>query len=319
MWATTNAISPLGPASSAWVKVNKDGSATLITGATDNGGGQYGAYAQIVAEVLSIPYDSVSVIGADTGIAPYELGTGGSRTTYRVGNSVRLAAEDAKKQLLELASHRLDAPPEILELKGRKIFIKTMPERSVALADIAASSLTSRKGPIMGTGQQEREQLLSEMAAHSGEVDTGTYSAHAALVEVDPETGLVKILKYFAAHEVGFAINPENVKKQVEGGVVFGQGFALSEEVKIRQGETLTNSFMDYKLPTTTMAPKTEHRIIEIPSRFGPYGAKGIGEPPTVPVAPAIANAVYDATGVRITELPITAEKVFQEIKKGKR
>jgi CO/xanthine dehydrogenase Mo-binding subunit len=315
---STRPIGSEGPSSSAWVKVNVDGSVLLITGATDNGGGQYCAFAQIVSEVLSIPYDSVSVIGADTGIAPYEQGTGGSRTTYRVGNSVKLAAEDAKKQLLKLASDQVEAPIEILDIKDGKVFIKPMPERSITLAKLAASSPSSPKGPILGVGREGREKLVSEMAVHRGEVDTGTYSTHAAQVEVDPETGFVKVLKYFAAHDVGFAINPENVKKQIEGGVVFGQGFALSEEVKMKLGDTLTNSFMDYKLPTMTMVPKTECKIIETPSKFGPYGAKGVGEPPVVPVAPAIANAVYDATGVRIRDLPITPEKVFLDLK-GKR
>lgn len=313
LWATR----PIGegPASSAWVKVNEDGSALLITGVTDNGGGQLGAYAQIVAEILSIPYESISVVSADTGVTPYEQGTGGSQTTYRVGMSVKLAAEDARKQLLELASLQLEAPKEALDIKDGKVFIKTMPERSINVSALAASSMTSHRGPIMGVGHEEREKMLSEMLSHKGHVDMGTYSTHVAQVHVDPETGMVKVMKYFAAHEAGFSINPENVKKQIEGGVVFGQGFAMSEEVIVKEGNTITESLMDYKLPTISMAPKVEYSIVEIPSKYGPYGAKGVGEPPVVPVAPAIANAVYDATGVRIRELPITPEKVFMGLK----
>ncbi|MDP2646220.1 MAG: xanthine dehydrogenase family protein molybdopterin-binding subunit [Desulfobacterales bacterium] len=312
-------IMPQGPNSSAWVKMNADGTVLLITGATENGGGQYSAFAQIVSEVLSIPFDAVTVVGADTGIAPYEQGTGGSQTMYRVGTSVRLAVEDAKKQLLELAAQQLDAPEEILDMKDGRVFVKTMPARSVSLDVLAAASLSSAKGPILGVGQQERKAFLKEMAAHTGDVDSGTYGMHAAQVAVDPKTGQVRVLKYFAAHEVGFAIDPENVRKQIEGGVVFGLGFAMTEEVKIKQGSTLTESFMDYKMPTITMAPVSEVEIVEIPCKFGPYGAKGIGEPPVVPVAPAIANAVYDATGVRVTQLPITPERVYEGLRKKER
>lgn len=314
MWATR----PIGEAqaSTAWVKVNEDGSALLITGVTDNGGGQLGAYAQIVAEILTIPYESVSVVSADTGVTPYEQGTGGSQTTYRVGMSVKLAAEDARKQLLEQASVQLEAPAGALDLKEGKIFIKSMPDRSLNLASVAASAQTSHKGAVMGVGREEREKFLVDMLPHKGEVDMGTYSTHVAKVQVDPETGQVKVLKYFAAHEAGFAINPENVKKQIEGGVIFGQGFAMSEEVIVIDGNTVTESLMDYKLPTISMAPKVDYTVLEIPCKFGPYGAKGVGEPPVVPVAPAIANAVFDATGVRIKELPITPEKVFAGLKK---
>lgn len=304
-----------GPASSAWVKVNEDGSVLLITGVTDNGGGQLGAYAQIVAEILAIPYESVSVVSADTGVTPFEQGTGGSQTTYRVGMSVKLAAEDARKQLLELAGAKLEAPVEALDIEDGKVFIKKMPERSINLAQLASSSMLSHRGPVLGVGRLEREKLVSEMMAHKTDIDMGTYSTHVAQVQVEPETGLVKVVKYFAAHEVGFAINPENVKKQIEGGVVFGQGCALSEEVIVKDGITVTESLMDYKLPTISMVPEVEASISEIPCSFGPYGAKGVGEPPVIPVPPAIANAVFDAAGVRITELPITPEKVFSGIK----
>ncbi|MDP2646603.1 MAG: xanthine dehydrogenase family protein molybdopterin-binding subunit [Desulfobacterales bacterium] len=315
LWSTSP-VRPGGQASSAWVKINEDGSVQVITGATDQGGGQYSAFAQIVSEVLSVPYDSVSVIGADTAFSPDEKGTGGSQTTYRVGISVKLAAEDARQQLLELASDRLDAGQDILDIRDGKVFIKEAPERSIGLRELAASSLSSPQGPIIGVGRKEREAFLAQMKSYRGQVDMATFSTHVAQVEIDPETGLVKILKYFAAHEVGLAINPDNVKKQIEGGVVFGLGYALSEEVKVQQGNTLTDSFMDYKMPTMTLAPEITYKIIELPCKFGPFGAKGIGEPPVVPVAPAIANAVFDAIGVRIKDLPITPEKIFSGLKR---
>jgi xanthine dehydrogenase molybdenum-binding subunit len=126
------------------------------------------------------------------------------------------------------------------------------------------------------------------------------------------------VLKYFAAHDVGFAVNPANVRGQIEGGVAFGMGYALSEEVILEQGKVQNPNFRDYKLPTTLNMPPIESLIVEVPSRFGPYGAKGVGEPTTIPVAPAIANAIYDAVGVRIRDLPITPEKIFKALHKPK-
>lgn len=306
------------PICSAVVKINLDASATLITGATDPHGCLYGAMAQIVSEVLSIPYDCVNVIAADTEITPFEMGTGGSFTTYRVGASVKLAAEDARRKILQQASLKLEAPAEALDLKGGRIFIKTMPERGLSLAAIAAPSAFSPGGQIIGTGDQIRASFMSNRMAHMGEIDSACYSTHVAEVEVDPETGQVQILRYFAAHDAGFAINPDNVKKQIEGGVVFGMGYALTEEVKLEQGKTLNDNLTDYKLPTTTMVPPVESAIIEVPTKFGPYGARGIGEPPSIPVAPAIANAIYDATVARLTELPMTPERVFAAMKRSR-
>lgn len=305
---------PPSRASSAWVKINGDGSATLISGVTDQGGGQYGIMAQIVAEVLSIPFESVSVVAADTEHTPFEQGTGGSGTTYRVGTSVKLAAEDARRKILQRASVMLEAPVEAIELKEGKIFIKERPERSISLSDLAAESLSSRTssfGPIIGTGEQLKENILAASMERKGEIDGSSASVHIAEVEVEPETGVVKILKYLAIHDVGCAINPENVKSQVQGGVAFGLGYALSEEVKLEEGRTLNDNFTDYKLPTINIVPTVEKAIIEVPSKFGPYGARGMAEMPTIVVAPAIANAIYDAVGVRITELPMTAERVF--------
>jgi len=302
--------------SSAWVKLNVDGSATLISGVTDQGGGQLGMLAQIVSEVLSIPFESISVVSADTETTPFEQGTGGSNTTYRVGNSVKWAAEDARGKVLQLASAKLEAPPDVLEMKDGNVFIRGRPERVLSLASVAAEAMSSPSGPIIGTGEKQREKLVAAQAERKGEIDRGACATHVAEVEVDPETGQVKVLKYFAVHDAGRAIHPENVRKQIEGGVTFGLGYALTEETKLDKGKTLSDNFGDYKLPGVTTVPDIESSVIEVPSRFGPFGARGVGEPPNVLVAPAIANAVYDAAGIRITELPITPERVFIALKK---
>ncbi|MDP2643366.1 MAG: xanthine dehydrogenase family protein molybdopterin-binding subunit [Desulfobacterales bacterium] len=303
-------------ASSAWVAVNKDGSVVLVTGVTDQGGGQYGAFAQIVAEILSVPFESVSVVAADTDVTPYEGGTGGSRTTYRVGSSVKLAAEDVRGEILKRASEKLEAPVEILELKDGRVYVREDPGRSVSFSALAAESLTSDRGMIIGNGARLREKKIAQDLKRKGEIDTGACSTHVARVEVDPATGKVKVLKYFAAHDVGFAIHPDNVANQIEGGVAFGLGYALTEEAKVEQGRCLNNNFSDYKLPGITMTPHVEKAIIQVPSSFGPYGVRGVGEPPNVLVAPAVANAVCDALGVRVTELPLTPERVFSALKK---
>jgi CO/xanthine dehydrogenase Mo-binding subunit len=308
-----------GPTSSAWVKINEDGTVVLITGATENGGGQQSVFAQIVAEILKVAPDAVTVIAADTDCTPYEQGTGGSRTTYRVGSSVRIAAEDAREKLFHLAAEKLGSSLSDLELHNGQVFVKSNREKNLSLADLALASLTSRRGPIIGVGEKLREEMLAVQAKAENEIDSSSHGTHAVQVEVDPETGLVKVLKYFAAHDVGFAINPENVRGQIEGGVAFGIGYALSEELIIEQGKVQNPNFTDYKLPTILNVPPIESAIVEVPSRFGAFGAKGVGEPPCIPVAPAIANAIYDAVGVRITDIPITPEKLFKALKQLKK
>lgn len=313
-WALHRVDAHEGPTSSAWVKVNEDGTVVLITGVTDSGGGQYSIFAQIVAEILSIPPESVAVIAADTDTTPFEQGTGGSRTTYRVGNSVRFAAEDAKEKLLSLAAEKLDASIQDLELRQGRVFVKKDPTRSLDLAALGAASLTSKKGPIIGVGEKFREELLAKMAKAENEVDTPSYGTHAVQVEVDPDTGTVKVLKYFAAHDVGFAVNPANIRGQIEGSIAFGMGYALNEEIVLEQGKVQNPDLLDYKLPIIANMPSIESVTVEVPSRFGPYGAKGIGEPPFIPVAPAIANAIYNAVGVRMKDLPMTPEKIFNAL-----
>ncbi|MBM2831856.1 MAG: Ald Xan dh protein [Dehalococcoidia bacterium] len=312
---TLTPVAQAGPASSAYVRVNEDGTATLFSGISEVGGGQWTAMSQIVAEVLGIPFEHVSVVSGDTELVPHEGGTGGSLTTGRVGTSVRLAAEDARGQLLRLAALRLKVREEELEIGRGQVYAKGTPETAISVADLATAALTSPGGSILGTGRHLREKWVASLAEAKGMVDSAHYCTHAACVEVDAETGQVRVLKYFACHDVGFAINPLLVEGQIEGGVVFGLGYALTEEVINQRGRVLNPSFMDYHLPTAPGLPRIEYATISVPSGLGPFGVKGIGEPPTVPVAPAIANAVYDAVGVRIKDLPLTAEKVLKALK----
>ncbi|MFC1943024.1 xanthine dehydrogenase family protein molybdopterin-binding subunit [Chloroflexota bacterium] len=313
--------------SSAWVKLNEDGTAVLITGVTEQGCGPVTVMAQIVAEVLGIGYEDVSVVSSDTDGTPFELGTSGSRTTHRVGLSVKLAAEDARNQLFEAAAGSLEVSASELAISGGRVHMQGYPERGMSIGELATAAAITLGRPILGIGSALQKGIGSALrkgkpiAASKGEEwrDAPQHGAHAVQVEVDPGTGQVRLLKYFACHDVGFALNPQNVEGQIEGGVGFGVGYALFEEVLIKEGKTLNPDLTDYRLPTSCDLVDIDTDIVEIPSISGPFGAKGVGEPSNVPVAAAIANAVYDAVGVRITQLPLTPERVFQamQLKSG--
>ncbi|MBI2917148.1 MAG: xanthine dehydrogenase family protein molybdopterin-binding subunit [Chloroflexi bacterium] len=311
LFATTTG----GPPSAAVVKLNEDGTAVLLTGMSEMGGGQHAVMAQVVAEVLALPFEAVSVVGGDTDATPYEHGTGGSNTTYRVGTTVRLAAEAARRQLLQLAAQRLKVKEADLVLEQGKVYAREAPEISVPVATLAAAAISSTNGPIMGTSESGREGLIASMAPYIGSMDAPVFTANGALVEVDRETGKVKLLKYVTVQDVGHALNPKLVEAQVEGGVVFALGQALSEEIVTDRGRVLNANLLDYHQPTAADVPPIDMALIEVPSKFGPWGAKGVGEPPTVPVSAAIANAVFRAVGARVTELPLTPDKVVQALK----
>jgi CO/xanthine dehydrogenase Mo-binding subunit len=315
------------PASSAIVKINEDGTVVLVTGAPEQGGGPHTILSQVVAEVLGVPYETISVFSGDTDATPFETSVGGSRTTYRVGNTVRLAAESAREQLFELAAEKLGVGPEGMVAREGRIYSGGQPEKAISVAELASYALKSRGSHILATGRVRRREwyrfLAGEAATHGphGEVlDGSPQGTQAAKVEVDPETGKVRVLEYFACHDVGRALHRRNVEGQIEGAVVLGLGYALSEEVRLEEGRTLVTGFHDYKMPTAADSLRVGADIVELPSSYGPFGAKGIAEPASLPVAPAIANAIYDAVGVRLRELPLTPEKVLKALReKGER
>lgn len=310
-WWGMHKVGEEGSPSSSWVKMNEDGTVTLFTGCTEQGGGQHDILVDIVAGMLDIPREDIAVIAADTDSVPYERGTGGSQTTYRVGTSVRLAAEDARNQLLALAAHRLKAGQDALQLKGGRVFVRGSTDSSVSLASLCAEAITSERGPVVGIGEDLREQRLVQSREDKELLDGLQTGTHAVKLAVDRETGKVTILKYFASHDVGFALNRRNVEGQIEGGVVCGLGYALSEELKTEQGRTLNTNLRDYCLPRSGDTFQIEKDIVEVPSKYGPYGARGIGEPSSIVVAAAISNAICDAVGVRLTDLPLSKGKVF--------
>ena len=259
----------------------------------------------IAAEGLGMSSETVNVVHDNTDTMPYSGGTGGSKTTYSMGPAVLAAAQDARNQILSIASEMLEAAVGDLEIEGDKVVVRGTPTRNVELSQIAGESMrfAGRYAPVYGRGRAAVRQ------------SSPMYAAHLAKVAVDPETGEVRVLDYVAVQDVGFAINPAEVEGQITGGVTQGLGWALFEGlVYDENGQALTGTWMDYALPHIQDVPNITPVLVEIPSSLGPFGAKGVGEPPVVPVGAAIANAVFDAVGVRMTKLPITSERLFEAI-----
>ncbi|MFC1815470.1 xanthine dehydrogenase family protein molybdopterin-binding subunit [Thermodesulfobacteriota bacterium] len=302
------------PLTSAWIKLNEDGTAVLFTGIVEQGCGPVTVMAQIVAEILDIRYEDVSVVSADTDGTPFEDGVGASLTTYRVGLNVKLAAEDVRNQLFELAAESLKVKPSELKISGGRVHLQGDTGQGMSIGELATAAAFTRGSPILGTGSELRRHKLVGVPGGEEWRDAPQHGTHAVQVEVDPETGHVRLLRYFVCQDVGFALNPQNVEGQIEGAVGFGVGYALLEEVIIKEGRTLNPNLTDYRLPTSCDLVDIDTEIVEIPSITGAFGLKGLGEAVNIAGGPAIANAVYDAVGMRITQLPITPEKVFQAI-----
>lgn len=296
------------PASSCTVRMNEDGTVVLAAGAMDLGTGANTILAQIVAEGLGLQPSAVTVVAADTELTPFDDGSGGSMATFRAGNAVRIAAEDLRRRLVRLAAEKLEASAEDLDVGEGRVYVRGSPERGMTLAQVAAAAQFAPSGTLQAHSSQLREELWPRPDPDA--CDQATFSTHVADVSVDPETGQVRLLGYLAAQDVGVALNPANVEGQIEGGVVSSVGFALTEHLVLDQGRPLNISLLDYKMPTALDVPAIGSSLIEERSATGPYGAKGVGEPPVIPVAAAIANAIENAVGVRIRDLPITPEKI---------
>ncbi|HWE62240.1 MAG TPA: xanthine dehydrogenase family protein molybdopterin-binding subunit [Chloroflexota bacterium] len=291
----------LQPAS-AGCRLNEDGTLSVLVGSVDISGSNT-SLALIAAEAFGVPVDLVAIRQLDTVAAPFAGPSGGSKTIYTVGAAVRQAAEDARRQVLAIAAQHLEAAVEDLELKDGQISVHGVPGRGVSLEQVAAMSVgwSGSFEPVLGKGGS----AITSSAPG--------FAAHLVRVAVDEETGLVQVLDYVAAQDVGRAINPAEVDGQIHGGVSQGIGWALYEAIPYDdEGRLLGASLMDYALPTAEQVPDIETITIEIPSNDGPFGAKGVGEPPIIPGAAAIANAILDATGVRPTALPMTPPRVLR-------
>ena len=291
-----------GP-STASISVNEDGTVSLLTGSVDISGSDT-SLAQIAAEALGLRLDQVVVAKRDTDLAPFTGPSGGSRIVYSQGKVVQNAAEDAKAKLLDLAADRLGVSADALECAGGQVYVQDNPSQSMDLGQLARMSLSSRGGPIIGAAS------LSSLPY------APVFNAQGVEVIVDKETGQVRVTRFVQAQDVGKAINPMGVEGQLEGGAVQGIGRALSEEILIDRetGQVRNASLATYLMPLSVDMPEIENILVEVPSADGPFGARAVAEPPGFGPPAAIANAIYDAVGVRIKTLPLSAERVLAAI-----
>jgi CO/xanthine dehydrogenase Mo-binding subunit len=303
-WTTT------GGSSGVYVKINPDGTVALNTGAAEIGTGALTGAAQVLAEELTVDLADVSVVSADTFSTPFDFGAQGSRTAFAVGNACRAAVADLKQRIFALAAAQLSVEVEACVLAEKHVVADG---KRVSLAELA------RMSQMTGGGLIAQGTFIAPPTAYDSKRVEGhvypafhspSFHAHAVDLSVDPGTGDVTIHRYVVAQDVGFAMNPTYIEGQIEGGVAQGLGQALSEEIVYEGGRVLNANLTDYKMPTTLDMPRVETILVEHPSLAGPYGAKGVGEPPNIEPPAAVANAVAAATGLRVTVLPITAERI---------
>ena len=297
---------------SAWVGFEMDGSVVVRTGVPDLGGGQASSLCQIAAEVLGVDPDQVSVHIADSALTPLAGTTTATRQLYMSGNAVLHAATQLRRHIVPVAAQMLAAPPDSVELRegaavdsaGRRAPLAAVMKECARLG-VPRSHLGLYHAPAGDPIDLER----------GGRVFPDyTFGAHAVEVEVDTETGAVAVLRHVACHDVGRAINPQSVEGQIQGGAVMGLGYGLMEEVVVDRGVNLSTSLATYLVPTSLDVPDVEPIVLQSGEGKGPFGARGIGEPPIGPPAAAVANAIEDAVGVRITELPVTPERVARAL-----
>ena len=290
--------------SNALVKFNEDGSVDLTVHPAPVGSHIWGALSQICAEELGIRAEDVTIVTGDTDVTLFEYGSDASRSTYAIGGATQRAARQAKEQLLAHAAEMLEAPMEDLAIMDRRVYVKSDPKRGCPVGDVCYDAIYTFGGHAMNfAGKESFEPVWN----------SPIYGAYFAEVEVDTETGRVHVPRFLVAMDCGKAINPMAVEGQLEGGLQQGLGYALTEDYAIdpKTGRVLSTNYDSYKTPGTLDMPQSEIVIIDKPDPKGPFGAKGVGEPGMVGIAPAIANALYDAVGIRLRELPMTPERVL--------
>jgi CO/xanthine dehydrogenase Mo-binding subunit len=278
------------------------------------GQGSETVLAQIAGKELGIPMPNIQVLGVDTDVVPYDLTTSSSRSTFHMGKAVQLAAQDIKRQLKQIVVNEYGIPEDKISFSEGRI---RLPESQLDYAEVMFKRFGMQGGTLVGEGQ-----VKTSTKDEFGEKSTSAFwflAAGAAEVEVDIDTGKFKLLKYASAVDVGKALNPLGCRQQLAGAAITGMGQAMFEEIAYDNGQLINPNLVDYVLPSLgDMPPVIDSITVEVPDRNGPFGAKGIGESALIPVAPAIANAIYDAVGVRITDLPIKAEKIFLALAEGK-
>jgi CO/xanthine dehydrogenase Mo-binding subunit len=303
-----------GAQAGAYVKLNNDGTGTIVTGAQENGTGAVMALPLLVAEQLGMKPGDFTLLYQDTDAAPWDMGSCGSQTTFNSGRAAVEAAIELREQLLDAAAEQLEVAREDLELADGAVRVRGAPERAVTIADLAGSGRTFHgkgSGPIPEAPPCDAEGCLGRLGMES--FLAPQLITHAAHVKVDRETGVVRVLRVAAAHDCGVIVNPMGADGQVYGGVVMGIGLALSEGTQLDEaGRQRNPHLLDYKLVTAADAPEIEIAWVQTPTpNAGPKGSKGVGEPPCVATAGAIANAISKVIGRQVRRLPMTPERVF--------
>ncbi len=302
----------------AHLELAEDGSATLYTGVCDLGQGIQTLLAQIVSTELGLDIDNIRVIDADTGSTPDSGPTSGSRATFVQGQAVRNASLDLKERLLELASQMLELPADEIEVADGLVRSR---HTGQGLPVTRVVDEMHRQGKrCIGWGWQDITTADVDPDTSQGDAyQTFGWATQLAEVEVDTETGFVQVTRLVSATDAGKAINPQGVEGQIQGGAAMGLGYALYEQHVLDEGVAKTASLAFYLVPTPLDVPEIECLIVEVPDPAGPYGAKGVSEPATIPTTPAILNAIYDAVGVRVLETPATPERVFNLLREKER
>ncbi|MGC8908571.1 MAG: xanthine dehydrogenase family protein molybdopterin-binding subunit [Desulfomonilaceae bacterium] len=312
---------PLGirGGSQAFIKFHEDGGATIVSGVVDNGQGNDHMLVQIAAEELGLPVEEIRLISADTEVTPTDAGSYSMISTFAGGNAVKRAAADARAQLFEIASEMLEADPEDLVARDKKIFVKGAPDKGIPIPRIVRQALLLGK-PIMGRGSfsPDVDQRREWIANPRGQLSQAfSFGATVAEVSVDPETGIVKAEEVTCAQDCGFALNPMIVEGQFEGGVAMGgQGGMLGEEHRWHQGHVLNPTMLEYKMPVIKDMPRIVPLIVETIDPGGPYGAKEAGMSVAMSAAQAYANAVGHALGLYFNHFPLTPERILDALDK---
>jgi CO/xanthine dehydrogenase Mo-binding subunit len=308
--------------SSAGVIINAKGEASILAGTVEIGQGCNTILSQVAAEELKIPIEKIHMAQLDTDAIPFDASTTSSRSTYHMGNAVRGAAIDAREKIAAMARPMLEGLKEEIAFADSKVFLKNHPEMAIPVGEVIRRKLGA-EGAVRGDASYSY-QIAKDLDLETGHSDHASafymYATQAAEVAVDEETGRTRVLRMSAAHDVGKAINPLNCAAQIEGGLAMGIGSALHEHLVVdKTGKVRNPSFLDYHLVTALDLPEMIPIIVECAEPEGPYGAKGLGEPGLAPTPAAIGNAVADATGVRIYDLPLSPERIYWAIHKNKK
>ncbi|MCT4593541.1 MAG: molybdopterin-dependent oxidoreductase [Anaeromicrobium sp.] len=300
----------------ATVGLEDDGRISISVGASEVGQGAKTILCQIGGEVLNLNMHDLIFVNDDSRKTPDSGTAAASRQTYNTGNAVKISMESFKEKLFEIAKDELKLNSSIgLHIKDKSVYLKIFPEKKISFEKIAQNLKKKGMKLVVTESFTAQTTVMDTQSGQGAPYWPYTFNCYGVEVEVDTETGKVNIIKALCAQDVGKAINPSMVEGQIDGGFVMGVGYALFEDLGLENGRIKNNKFSRYIIPTSLDIPEIEKVIIQEPESTGPYGAKGIGEPVMIPVAPAILNGIYDAVGVRIKELPATPEKILRALR----